>query len=197
MSTVKITLKNNGKKLTLDKKVHDAIAKDKYLSSLDILKNLRGHSNGYGVYQRCITTKKGPVYETIYMHKWIADKYLKKPKTTKKLFVRFINGNVLDSRVENLEWVTMGMLRRHMSNFKSRSGYRGVTQEKNRFRAVLYHEKKAHNLGFYDTPEEAAMAYNKKSIELFGKTGSLNVIKKKPAAAAKKPAAKKPAAKKK
>lgn len=179
MSTVKITLKNNGKKVIMDKKVQEAIDKDKYLSSINILKNLRGHSNGYAVYQRCITTKKGPVYETIYLHKWIADKYIKKPKSDKKLFVRFINGNVLDSRTENLEWVTMGMLRRHMSNFKSRSGYRGVTKEKNRFRAVIYHDRKAFNLGFYDTAEEAAKAYNKKSVELFGKTGSLNVIKKK------------------
>ncbi|MFT4526131.1 MAG: hypothetical protein ACI9FU_000006 [Granulosicoccus sp.] len=179
MSTVKITLKNNGKKVVMDTKVQEAIDKDKYLSSINILKNLRGHSNGYAVYQRCITTKKGPVYETIYLHKWIADTYIKKPKSDKKLFVRFINSNVLDSRVENLEWVTMGMLRRHMSNFKSRSGYRGVTKEKNRFRAVIYHDRKAFNLGFYDTAEEAAEAYNKKSIELFGKTGSLNVIKKK------------------
>ncbi|MFT5053173.1 MAG: hypothetical protein ACI97X_000182, partial [Oceanospirillaceae bacterium] len=120
MSTVKITLKNNGKKVVMDTKVQEAIDKDKYLSSINILKNLRGHSNGYAVYQRCITTKKGPVYETIYLHKWIADTYIKKPKSDKKLFVRFINSNVLDSRVENLEWVTMGMLRRHMSNFKSR-----------------------------------------------------------------------------
>ena len=179
MSTVKITLKNNGKKVSVDQKVVDAIGKDKYLSSINILKNLRGHSNGYAVYQRCITTKKGPIYETIYLHKWVADKYVKKPKSDKKLFVRFKNGNVLDSRIENLEWVTMGMLRRHMTNFKSRSGYRGVTKEKNRYRAVIYHDRKAYNLGFYDTAEEAAKAYNKKSEELFGKTGSLNVIKKK------------------
>lgn len=179
MSTVKIALKNNGKKVIMDTKVQEAIEKDKYLSSINILNNLRGHSNGYAVYQRCITTKKGPIYETIYLHKWIADKYNKQPKSDKKLFVRFINGNVLDVRIENLEWVTMGMLRRHMSNFKSRSGYRGVTKEKKKFRAVIYHNRKAFNLGFYDSAEEAAEAYNKKSIELFGKTESLNVIEKK------------------
>ena len=65
-----------------------------------------------------------------------------------------------------------------MKNFKSKTGYRGVTKEKSRFRAVIYHERKAHNLGFFDTAEEAAKAYNKKSIELFGKTGSLNEIRK-------------------
>jgi hypothetical protein len=63
-----------------------------------------------------------------------------------------------------------------MKNFTSKTGYRGVTKEKNRYRAVIYHERKAHNLGFFDTPEEAAKAYNKKSLELFGETGSLNDV---------------------
>ena len=94
----------------------------------------------------------------------------------KKLFVRFIDGDVLNVTLDNLEWVTMNTLRRQMKNFKSKSGYRGVTKEKNRFRAVIYHERKAHNLGFYDTAEEAAKAYNKKSRELFGETGSLNEV---------------------
>lgn len=180
--SVKIKLKNRDNKYVIvDDKVHKDIEANKYLMSIKILENLRAHSNGYGVFQRCITTKKGPVYETIYMHKYIAEKFVKKPKNKdgKKLFVRFIDGNVLNAHLENLEWVTMNTLRRQMKNFKSKTGYRGVTKEKSRFRAVIYHERKAYNLGFYNTPEEAAKAYNKRSIELFGKTGSLNVIKKK------------------
>lgn len=175
--SVKVKLKNREDKyVVLDDKVHEEIEKNEYLSSLNFLKNLRAHSNGYGVYQRCITTKKGPVYETIYLHKYVAEKYIEKPKSDKKLFVRFIDGDVLNVQLENLEWVTMNTLRREMKNFKSKTGYRGVTKEKNRYRAVIYHERKAFNLGFYDTAEEAAKAYNKKSIELFGKTGSLNDV---------------------
>ncbi len=173
--SVKVKLKNREDKYAvLDDKVHKAIEDDKYLSSIKFLDNLRAHSNGYGVFQRCITTKKGPVYETIYLHKYIAEKFVKKPKSDKKLFVRFIDSDVLNCQLENLEWVTMNTLRRQMKNFKSKTGYRGVTKEKNRFRAVIYHERKAFNLGFFDTPEEAAKAYNKKSRELFGETGSLN-----------------------
>jgi len=174
---VKIKLKNREDKFAvLDDKVHEAIENDKYLASLKFLENLRAHSNGYGVYQRCVTTKKGPVYETIYLHKYVAEKFVEKPKSDKKLFVRFIDGDVLNVKLENLEWVTMNTLRREMKNFKSKTGYRGVTKEKNRFRAVIYHERKAYNLGFYDTAEEAAKAYNKKSRELFGETGSLNKV---------------------
>ncbi|MGB0918192.1 MAG: hypothetical protein ACPGU4_11420 [Flavobacteriales bacterium] len=177
--SVKVKLKNREDKYAvLDEKTHKAIEDDKYLSSIKFLENLRAHSNGYGVFQRCITTKKGPVYETIYLHKYVAEKFVEKPQSDKKLFVRFIDGDVLNVTLDNLEWVTMNTLRRQMKNFKSKSGYRGVTKEKNRFRAVIYHERKAHNLGFYDTAEEAAKAYNKKSRELFGETGSLNEIKK-------------------
>ena len=175
--SVKVKLKNREDKYAvLDDHVHAEIEKDKYLASVKFLENLRAHSNGYGVFQRCITTKKGPVYETIYLHKYIAEKFVDKPKSDKKLFVRFIDGDVLNCQLDNLEWVTMNTLRRQMTNFKSKTGYRGVTKEKNRYRAVIYHERKAHNLGFFDTAEEAAKAYNKKSIELFGETGSLNKI---------------------
>lgn len=175
----KIKLKNREDEyVIIDDKSYEHLKTDKYLSSIKFLDNLRAHSNGYAVFQRCITTKKGPIYETIYLHKYLAEKFVKRPKSDKKLFVRFKDGNVLNAQLDNLEYVTMNMLRRQMKNFKSRSGYRGVTKEKNRYRAVLYHERKAHNLGFFKTAEEAAEAYNKKSRELFGETGSLNVIKK-------------------
>jgi hypothetical protein len=175
--SVKVKLKNREDKyVILDEKTHEDIQNDPYLTSLKFLENLRAHSNGYGVFQRCITTKKGPVYETIYLHKHIAEKFVEKPKSDRKLFVRFIDGDVLNVQLDNLEWVTMNTLRRQMKNFKSKTGYRGVTKEKNRFRAVIYHERKAHNLGFFDTAEEAAIAYNKKSRELFGETGSLNKV---------------------
>ncbi len=175
----KIKLKNREDKyVVIDQKTYDDIENNKYLMSIKLLDNLRAHSNGYAVFQRCITTKKGPVYETIYLHKYIAEKFVKQPDSGgKKLFVRFIDGDVLNAQVENLEWVTMNTLRRQMKNFKSKSGYRGVTKEKSRYRAVIYHERKAFNLGFFDTAEEAATAYNKKSVELFGETGSLNEIK--------------------
>ena len=132
--SVKVKLKNREDKyVTLDQKTYDDIQNNEYLSSIKFLENLRAHSNGYGVFQRCITTKKGPVYETIYLHKYLAEKFIEKPKSDRKLFVRFIDGDVLNVKLENLEWVTMNTLRREMKNFKSKTGYRGVTKEKSRF----------------------------------------------------------------
>ena len=57
--SVKVKLKNREDKYAvLDDKTHKAIQGDEYLSSIKFLDNIRAHSNGYGVFQRCITTKK-------------------------------------------------------------------------------------------------------------------------------------------
>ena len=185
----KIKLKNTKDQTAiLDEKGYKAVKGDKKLSSINFLENLRAHSSGYGIFQRCITTKKGLVYETIYLHRWLADKFVKKPKSARKLFLRFKNGNVQDCRIENLEYVTMSELRRSNTSTTNKSGYRGVTKENKRFRANLYHKKVNYNLGFFKTAEEAAKAYNKKSRELFGETRSLNKIR--PAGEKAKPAVK-------
>ncbi len=174
----KIKLKNTKDKTAiLDDKGYKAVKGDKHLSKISFLDNLRSHSSGYPIFQRCITTKKGPVYETIYLHRWLADKFIKKPKSNRKLFLRFKNGNVMDCSLVNLEFVTMSELRRSNNSTTNSSGYRGVTKEKKRFRANLYHKGVNYNLGFFKTGEDAAKAYNKKSRELFGETNSLNKVK--------------------
>jgi len=56
-------------------------------------------------------------------------------------------------------------------------GYTGVYQENNRYRAVISVNRKSIHIGMFDTAEEAALAYNKKSKELYGDDGKINVIK--------------------
>lgn len=174
---VKIKLKNREDVyVTVDDHVYEDMLKQEYLTSIKFLENLRAHSGGYGVFQRCITTKKGPVYETIYLHKYLAEKYIKKPQSDLKLFVRFKDGDVTNATLENLEWVNMTKLRREMSGKPSITGYRGVTMDNGKYRASLYDGKTSYQLGFFATAEEAARAYNAKSIELFGITNSLNDV---------------------
>ncbi|MGB0839841.1 MAG: HNH endonuclease [Chitinophagales bacterium] len=134
----------------------------------------RQHSAGYAFYQHW----EGNTCETLYLHKLIAGHFIHKPDTNKRLFVHMKNGNKLDCRIKNLEWVTMGMLRRHMSPVKTKTGYRGVIKDKKYFRSVLNVNGQRINLGSFKTAEEAAEAYNKKSLELFGQTASLNKMSK-------------------
>ena len=173
----KINLKNAEDEILLDDQVYEFLTTDPYLVKIDFINNLRKHSSGCAVFQR--TWKEG--YrdyrnETIYLHKLIAEKFLAKTKTKEKKLVGALNGNKLDCRLENLAYRSRAVASR-MRVTKSRDGYTGVYRENKRFRAVISMNKKTIHLGMYDTAEEAAMAYNKKSMELFGEDGKQNKIK--------------------
>jgi len=95
-----------------------------------------------------------------------------------KCKIDHINLNKLDNRWCNL---------REANNFESarnkapchhnRSGYKGVYSVKERWRASIKYNCRSINLGCFTTKEEAALAYNKKAIELFGEFAYLNEVK--------------------
>jgi hypothetical protein len=51
-----------------------------------------------------------------------------------------------------------------------------VYKEGDRYRATLYNKLERIDLGFFDSAEDAAIAYNEKSQEIFGRTKSLNKV---------------------
>ena len=174
----KVKLKNARKNVVLSERAFNFFSTNEYYKSIDFLKNLRIHSSGYAFFQKNYPLKNGGYRNlTIYLHKAVAEKYIPKSPSDKKLFVRLINSNPLDCREENLEWVTMGELRRNQKKHSNITGYRGVVQvSKNKFRAVLYKDKKRYDMGLFPNAEEAAKAYNLKSKDLFGETESLNAF---------------------
>ncbi|MBK9617259.1 MAG: Pathogenesis-related transcriptional factor and ERF protein [Uliginosibacterium sp.] len=177
MATI-IKLKNSDCEVTIDDKCYEFITTDEYLVKVNFAQNLRRHSSGYAFFQKNWRQPDGRYNcETIYLHKLLAEKFLEQPKSERRLFVRFNDGTPMNCLLENLTWTTLSNVVRNTNKTENRLGYRGVIQDRKRFRAIIYVDRKPLNLGIFDTAEEAAEAYNQKSRELFGETRSINVIK--------------------
>jgi hypothetical protein len=67
-----------------------------------------------------------------------------------------------------------------IKNYKKNntSGFKGVTWDKSRskWKAHIHIERKIKNLGRFDSPEEAAIAYNEAALKYFGEFAFLNTI---------------------
>ncbi|MEZ4920581.1 MAG: hypothetical protein R2792_15880 [Saprospiraceae bacterium] len=173
----KVKLKNSDKTVMLDDHVYDWLTSDEYLTKIDFINNLRRHSSGCAVFQKTWKRADGSYKtETIYLHRLIAEKYLIDQKVGNKKLVGAVNGDKLDCRLENILYRSRSTASRQRKT-SSKTGYTGVYKEHNRYRAVISIKGKSVHLGMFDTPEEAAQAYNKVSKELYGDEGKVNKIK--------------------
>ena len=175
----KVKLKNANDVVILDDHVYEYLTTDPYLVKVDFINNLRRHSSGCAVFQKT-WPKAGGGYktETIYLHKLIAEKFLDSQRSKERKLVGARNGNKLDCKLENLVWRSRSVASRQRKT-SSKCGYTGVYKENNRYRAVISINRKSVHIGMFSTAEDAAKAYNKKSRELYGDDGKINVIKKK------------------
>lgn len=131
-----------------------------------------------------VKKKKGDI---IYVRSKVGDKYvylhnllLKKPKGK---FVDHINRNALDNRKSNLRIATrqQNSFNRRSSK-KNKTGYIGVIRHKKTpihpYYAKVSKDNKNYVVGFFKTALEAAIARDKKAIELHGEFAVLNFKKK-------------------
>lgn len=91
-----------------------------------------------------------------------------------------INGDKLDNRRVNLRSCLHAENTRNLLKMAGKSSiYKGVTWDKsrNKWKAFLLKDYKAYNLGRFSSEEEAAIAYNNKAKEVFGRFSKLNIIK--------------------
>jgi hypothetical protein len=100
------------------------------------------------------------------------------------IVVDHIDGNGLNNQLSNLRVCTK---RENSRNQRKRrrpcsSKYKGVSYFKSRWNlkkpwyAHIVSDHKNYSLGYYATPEEAALAYNTKAKELFGEWAKLNEV---------------------
>jgi len=176
----KIKLKNADDFVVVDDFVYEYLTTNARLKSLKFVENLRKHSSGCVVFQKSWRKATGGYeVETIYLNRLVAEKFLERPDGVQNQVVLFKNRKKLDCRVENLIWSTRSVSTRN-SRSKTKSGYRGVYKNKGKYVAEIYNGKQRIYIGRFETAEEAAMAYNKKSVELFGKDGKINKVVKVP-----------------
>lgn len=100
-------------------------------------------------------------------------------KPQKGKAVDHINHNGLDNRKENLRFVTQAQNQQNRrSSRNSSSQYKGVRWHKGnkKWEAEIEHEGKRNYLGYFTCEHQAALAYNKKALELWGENAHLNEV---------------------
>ncbi len=93
--------------------------------------------------------------------------------------IGFANGNRLDCRRENLKFTTRSKSQINRSrSLSNQNGFKGVSLVKktNKYKAYIRYRGVLIHLGMFDTANDAALAYNEKAVELYGKCDGLNKI---------------------
>jgi hypothetical protein len=107
--------------------------------------------------------------KTIYMHREIM-------QAPPNLCVDHIHGVTLDNRRTQLRLCTPSENMRNRRGNSGRDLPKGVTWEShcNKYKASIGFDGVPKHIGYYDDPIEAARAYDRKALELFGEFARLN-----------------------
>ncbi len=97
----------------------------------------------------------------------------------KGIHIDHINGDKLDNRKVNLRFATRAENSLNKNKYCGEGQYKGVHLFKRtgKYTAYIKYNKKKLHLGYFDTAEKAALAWNKRAIELYGDFAKLNEVK--------------------
>ncbi len=121
------------------------------------------HSTGYAI-RKCKVSGK-----MILMHRQAT-------AAPDGMQVDHINGNGLDNRSANLRVVTQSINQQNRPKYTKNAASRfiGVCQSRGRWIARIRHDNRRQYIGSFDTEIEAAKAYNKAALAIYGPQARLN-----------------------
>jgi hypothetical protein len=114
--------------------------------------------------------------EPITLQRFII-KLLDTVKLSSETRVTFKSNPNFDFRYENLIFTSRKLINQKKVNH-NKYGYKGVFKTYNRYQSKISYNKKNIYIGNFETPESAALAYNQKALELYGKNAYQNKISK-------------------
>jgi len=163
-------IKTKNKEIILDEKDYEYLSNFKW-------KTVKKGNDWYAV----IAKMKGKGKETtqIYLHEFLIE-------LDNQDCIGFKNKNTLDNRRENLFGVSKGYnlsrtrKRLTVNGKKPGSIYKGVTKRIKRGKLTwevrITKDKQTFYIGSYKTQKKAALAYNKKALELYGEHAFQNKV---------------------
>ena len=114
-----------------------------------------------------------------YIHRLVAKEFVDNPEN--KPCVDHINGDdKTNNSLSNIRWATRSennMNTRKTSHSNS-SRFKGVCwcKQRRKWISQIHKDKRKYHLGFFHDEKEAARAYNRRAMELFGEFAHLNCL---------------------
>ncbi len=125
--------------------------------------------NGARWYVQGYIKKQGPPYSKVYLHRYLLD-------AKRGEVVDHVSGDGLDNRRENLRKGGYGMNNQNRAPM-GKSGYKGVDSVltvKDKWRARIKVAGEHEVLGWFNSPELAAKAYDQRAKAVYGEQAKVN-----------------------